>query len=715
MRTLLIFIIWLLPSLAIGTIPEDPDFTFRWSGFHSVIVVDSFAIGATDNGLVVLKRGTGDSTFQPVTNIFLPTPPREQKLFDTTLVIRNSADQLYLFDVSHLPNLERLGTLDIDIPYNDFVLDDSTLYTSRDFEGIWRYRIRNHTTAIYLDSNVTGIKYSDLAISGDTLFALDDYNGILFFKLHDTAVAKFLDYLYIPFEASSFALSDSGMVIALYDTRLFLADIGSSPPQITDTIELLLNPYRIFVSSDIVIVADSGANLWEGVSLGTGDHVILNSDEAPVGSIYGTIANFDNLSHMLYPSSSGGIMAFPIQEFMAGNLAVEQFVPRSSRVTGLAMIFDNLFVGGRQDPVDVFSISPSGEPSLTRTLFSGLDQVSAITSVRDSLFISYPQLRRTAVVHVWPDSTIYRGGLILDTANHNRIIFNPFKIDTLRFWFAVGDTHLRAYTITDSGYIDIEGSISTLSSIYDIALIDSILAVSTTKGLFLYRMFQDFTFEFRGAFAAEYTVKEILAHFGKMLVFDELRLKVVDVRNSFAPVTDTTIAIPVLVTASTVEGDFLYTVGDLGIAVFDISGPIPVLKEHGGRGGSLIAVKNGIAAISDGFSVHIYDLRNIVTDVDEPFVELPRSFELRQNYPNPFNPSTTIRFSLSERSRVTLTVFNMLGQEVFRLIDDELPAGRHEAVWNGTDHLGRQAATGLYLYRLATDEAVETRKMLLLK
>ncbi|HEX9005973.1 MAG TPA: T9SS type A sorting domain-containing protein [Bacteroidota bacterium] len=87
-----------------------------------------------------------------------------------------------------------------------------------------------------------------------------------------------------------------------------------------------------------------------------------------------------------------------------------------------------------------------------------------------------------------------------------------------------------------------------------------------------------------------------------------------------------------------------------------------------------------------------------------------RSFELYQNYPNPFNPSTTIRFSLQQRSHVTLVVFNILGQKVAELVNGAMSAGTHEVRFNA----GR-LASGLYLYRLASNEFSQTRSLLLLK
>jgi hypothetical protein len=95
--------------------------------------------------------------------------------------------------------------------------------------------------------------------------------------------------------------------------------------------------------------------------------------------------------------------------------------------------------------------------------------------------------------------------------------------------------------------------------------------------------------------------------------------------------------------------------------------------------------------------------------------ELPKSFGLKQNYPNPFNPSTTIEFTLPTRSHVSIDIFNILGEQVRRLIDETRSAGSYRVVWDGTDGAGAAVSTGVYYYRLQTSDLAESRKMLLLK
>jgi len=90
-------------------------------------------------------------------------------------------------------------------------------------------------------------------------------------------------------------------------------------------------------------------------------------------------------------------------------------------------------------------------------------------------------------------------------------------------------------------------------------------------------------------------------------------------------------------------------------------------------------------------------------------------FALRGNYPNPFNPTTTIRFSIPNDSRVNLSIYNIRGQRVTTLVNENLGRGYHTAVWNGQDSNNRQVSSGVYFYRLSTGNWSSVKKMLLLK
>jgi peptide deformylase len=83
---------------------------------------------------------------------------------------------------------------------------------------------------------------------------------------------------------------------------------------------------------------------------------------------------------------------------------------------------------------------------------------------------------------------------------------------------------------------------------------------------------------------------------------------------------------------------------------------------------------------------------------------------LSQNYPNPFNPTTNIRFELARTERVSLKIYNIMGQEITTLVEGTLMAGSYQVPFDAAD-----LASGVYFYRLSSPNRSETRKMVLLK
>ena len=100
----------------------------------------------------------------------------------------------------------------------------------------------------------------------------------------------------------------------------------------------------------------------------------------------------------------------------------------------------------------------------------------------------------------------------------------------------------------------------------------------------------------------------------------------------------------------------------------------------------------------------------------KPLAARPLANSLNQNYPNPFNPETTIPYALSSDAIVSLTIYNIAGQVVRKLVDGEaLAAGQYQAVWDGRSESGASVASGMYFYLLHAGDYVAKRKMVLLR
>jgi plastocyanin len=129
--------------------------------------------------------------------------------------------------------------------------------------------------------------------------------------------------------------------------------------------------------------------------------------------------------------------------------------------------------------------------------------------------------------------------------------------------------------------------------------------------------------------------------------------------------------------------------------VFTSAGNNPYYCEpHGGPGGFGMS---GVVIVQDPVGV---DDEQLIAD----------KFELMQNYPNPFNPSTNIQYAISDRQFVSLKIFNILGDEVAILVNEEKDRGVYDVTFNATG-----LSSGMYLYKLQAGSFVETKKMILIR
>ena len=140
-----------------------------------------------------------------------------------------------------------------------------------------------------------------------------------------------------------------------------------------------------------------------------------------------------------------------------------------------------------------------------------------------------------------------------------------------------------------------------------------------------------------------------------------------------------------------------------------------------------IAVKIGAYGVYDNLSIEdelvVESGENIVSveigvgvevSLDESKIT-PIQFALHQNYPNPFNPETNIQFDIAENSRVQVSVFNLVGQQVASLINKQMDAGVYHVRWSGLNDKGEPLPSGMYFYEMKTDHYHSVKKLVLVK
>ena len=113
-------------------------------------------------------------------------------------------------------------------------------------------------------------------------------------------------------------------------------------------------------------------------------------------------------------------------------------------------------------------------------------------------------------------------------------------------------------------------------------------------------------------------------------------------------------------------------------------------------------------------------LKNIIdraTSIEKntQLTSVPTQFDLKQNYPNPFNPVTTIEFSVPKTTNIKIAVYNVVGEKVRTLVNSKVAAGHYKIKWDGLNDAKQPVASGVYIYRIESDNFVSSKKMILMK
>lgn len=191
-------------------------------------------------------------------------------------------------------------------------------------------------------------------------------------------------------------------------------------------------------------------------------------------------------------------------------------------------------------------------------------------------------------------------------------------------------------------------------------------------------------------------------------------LQVINISNPMNPFIENTLIGSFGWNVDLTDNYLLYT---YPLCIFDLSNPSsPELLDTAGFPGSAKAATeiDNYIYLANGYG-GLYVLNYQPSNINPSNLIKPSLLNLC-NYPNPFNPATTISFSIPETSIVDVTVFNVKGQKIKTIINDQYSTGVHSFVWNGVDDYGNSVGSGVYLYKLMVNGKLESsRRCLLLK
>ncbi len=710
-------------AVAQTTIPNEPDQSFFWNSFVTLTSVPGGIVAGGADGVVAMAYDPGTRTLTPQSYLLLPEEPSTVKRAGDRVIVHARSGRLFVVSLASWPHLELSATLDPPQPYADYAVADSSLYLARDFDGLWRFTIASDGSLSFVDSSLAGVRYSQVEVVGTDIFALDAFNGLLRYDRSAGGFGILRDTLLVPTIVESFVVVGDSVVIAS-DQNLLIGATGPDGGSIARTVSLV-HPAAILLSynNSVVVLSDQESLLSQvHFSSGTADAFVLDATLAPNRAAL--LTDLDSETSLIVSTSDGQIGTVSLAD-LAIEPQVRTVYGRGGPIRALALTDSSLITAGINAPLEIWRLDDSAQATATDTVLGGLRQINDVMLNGDSLLVLYSGIR--ALFGLRPDDS---GGYAFFTAfssdrDTSRALHAVSTGDTSQLVVLAGPQSFSTHAIFDSNGTEFRDRQNVVAGVTALGAVDSFLIIGTQKReLQVFRLLPDYEISFRGAlslgviptaFATLPTPPDSNGLSSNRLIgFGENELYGVNLSSPGSPEIDSVTLLPKAVRAIAVDGTSLVTAGDEGLMRFDISNGWPELTDIGGRGGSVVATRNNLIAVSDGRSVNLYNLGwTPPPRIIDPRELLPNL--LAQNYPNPFNPQTTIDFRMPSDGDVSLVIYNILGQEVTRLVEGTRPAGLYSVTWDGRDRTGSLAASGVYLYRLTTSAGIETRKMMLVR
>jgi len=708
---------------------SQPDHSFLWNRFNSVKVLGDYAVATTDFGLALLELDPLIGYFQPVNQLLLNTQPMDVKVAGDIAIVPSSAGLTYFVDLSALPELTLLGEIDLGTSVYDFVILGSDLYLACGFQGLRHYRLTDFSTPEFVDSSLAGVHCIQVDARGNELLVLDDYNGVLRYDLSTSGIDAVDNILYLPRRAQSFFLTGDTLVIPLMNyPLLYHGLLGPSGSTLIDSTYLITTPERVFVVDTFIVAVDTEHHLMEVISTEGGGQILINLhwslELEPAGDTYLRFGQ----PHLLLVSGHHGLASYCLPDLWFQDEA-RQVYARPGPITALAFHQEKLATGGERNPLELYQIGQGGTPVFDTALY-GLNNVGLVIDAGDAVLAHFPAVGLISAIQFGQDSILTLSSIPAPNQGIRDIDYFEYPLsDTLSIMLVIAPNFVDVIGISNNWQMTRAYTALTLDNILDAIVVDSFLLVTTTdRQLHSFRILNNLNMVLWWSVTTPGLINHMIEtgdwepedgswwHPGTILGFDYNEMYEIVLLADGFPYFQALATLPVKVSNTALGNKMLFTIGEQGVGRINLNSAAPLMDEYGGFGGHLIAFGDSTLATSDGTAIHLYSYKNAtLTPLADDGSQPVAGRYLRPNYPNPFNPFTRIDFVVPQPMRVEISVFNLLGRRVVCLLEDQVAAGQHTVVWDGTDRYGRRAASGVYFYRLITPSISETRKMVLLK
>lgn len=716
-KRITILVVCFLITLSVSgyaALPSTPDQTLLSTAVGTVTIVDSFLVSASPGGISVYKYQDDPGQFDFVNRIYFDMDTVDAKRFDTLLVLHGGDGQLHFFSIADLPDVRYLQSIHFDLPFDDFTINNNSLYVTAYFDGVLRFDITDLNQPQFADSSMKGILVTQIENDGNYLYVLDEYNGLLRYQFTGSGFGQFVDYLYVPLRAFAFTEIDSLFYLHTNDGKLLIGDFEQPHNmQIIDTISDVSQVVSLYATDSLLLVCNQRiltAIDRNDFTNRTEYDISINN---PIGTLYTTGVD----EYLVLPNLEGGMTIYDPRFDMAS----------FNGLTNMGMINDmyiynnRLFVSNTEEPIHTYTVETSGFTSYDFTIYEDLINTGNMQHNGDSLFSIYPEYDRLAlfVNSYSSDSVFLENSISIAPAAVRGLYYNEEQIYDFTMLIVQHPFYLDIYTVSDSGYVLLANRWNFVADITSLAVKGTTAFITDTKNeCSIYHIDSFFNRQLIKSISLADRIEKSVIYGDTLYLIDPDEFIILDISNPDSTDIDTTIATDRTIVDASLYKDYLYGVGYDGISVYGLSnGKLPELLTSGGLRGTTIAADSNVIAVSDETNLMLYYYHPpVFSNPGEIIVDDGIGTDiLSQNYPNPFNLETSISYNLPKRSMVELSVFNILGQEVRTLLHEPQDAGEHTVSWDGKNNGGETVTSGIYLYRIKTVDGIESKKMILMK
>ena len=704
-------------SLAIQTAVAAPKSVTHvlQNDFTALCVVDTVLVAAGNNSLFTAVFDKQNQQFHPAQLSDYAGPARRIKRFGDVTVVQSYSGFLTILSSNVLPNILVLGVVPPLEPFLDFTFLNGQLFLACGFDGLRQYQLAGDGSAVLIDSTLTPVHAIEVTSGAGHVYVADDYTGLVVFEPSIGGIGA----------ATIVApLTDPTTSIAVRNDTVFTGSGigGISLFRITGDSLVPLNVLPTHVSSDRIELADSLVLSISADGLGA-DLVSLAGHANPIAvdpsNLFLGGAAFVSGSDVLFvtPTTFGDLSLYDLGRFESGGSQPRSANPQGGAISDVAVVEDRVLLTRETSPSLSFSLTDQSTQTGS-LIFPGLGGMSHVATAGGHVFF---YARDDQVVYVASEQS---GAIQLDTmivledTSFRSIGITGLVHDSLRLLSILAATSIELYRIGPDWVISPVARLYLPEQPIDFASIDTLLAVGCAANVYLYSISVDLLLSYRATVSlptGSGHLVRLLSDPGQPRILSVASSGGVinyDLTSPTSPLNTGILEVDGGIVEAVQGGDYLYlaTSDDGVLKVHSPAGSNPAVVDSLRLLGDKLAVAGSTVVVASEHGLWAVDW-SLGADVrDNGYAELPSGFRLQQNFPNPFNPETRISYELSKPGRVELTVYNLLGQPVSRLVETTQGVGIHTAVFDG-----REVASGVYIYRLTTPGGSDSRKMVLVK